>query len=330
MIRRGGEFLLIVLSLLARGEASAPQASRPVFFAREISSAGEAAPPIYFARPVAMAFDRAHIFVLDAQDCEIKVFLKSGAFVSSFGRKGQGPGEFHSPSDLDILDETVYVADGGNRRVQAVTKTGRYLGGFNTGFFPWRILALDSEHIVVVPLPSGRAGGRKVLHCFSSRGEEIWATLDARSSNDSVLETMENQIFIRKAGLGEFYALRTINERFIRRLDSKGLVTAEIEVGPDYPFKEISIPALKGPEKTVRGLCWNLAADGESLYLLLPELTEDQDLGPGRRLAVLTPAGRISAFIDLPDKVIRFAVDGNRIAAVDLDYRLRLFSVEKK
>jgi anaerobic selenocysteine-containing dehydrogenase len=141
---------------------------------------------------------------------------------------------------------------------------------------------------------------------------------------------MENQIFIRKGRGGDFFALRLINDSLIRRLDASGAVTAEAEIAADYPFKEIAVPGFRGQKKTLRGLCWNYAVDGETLYLIVPEYTEDKDLGPGRRVAVVSPAGRVEAFIDLPDRVSRIAVEGNRIYGIDLDFRLRLFALETK
>jgi hypothetical protein len=306
------------------------QDQKPVFSAREIRPADAAAPAVYFSRPVSITFDPANIFVLDARDNEVKVFFKDGSFRFSFGTKGQGPGEFNGPSDMDILGDKIYIADGQNRRVQVVNKKGGYLSGFNTGFFPWRILALGQEHVVVVPLPAGRAGGDKALHCFNSRGEPVWTAVNTLSSGDPVLEAMENQIFIRRGRGGEFFALRPVNDSLIRRLAPSGAVIAEAEIAADYPFREIAVPGARGQKKTLRGLCWNCAVDGEKLYLIVPEYTEDKDLGPGRRVALVSPAGRVEAFIDLPDRVSRIAVEGDRIYGLDLDFRLRLFELEKK
>jgi hypothetical protein len=70
--------------------------------------------------------------------------------------------------------------------------------------------------------------------------------------------------------------------------------------------------------------------DGEKIYLIVPEYTEDKDLGPGRRVAIVSPAGRVGAFIELPDRVSRIAVEEDRIYSLDLDFRLRLFELEKK
>lgn len=63
--------------------------------------------------------DQDNIYVLDRGKCQVKVFDKHGTYIRSFGRKGQGPGEFLSPKDL-IVDEknkTIHILDYGNRKI---------------------------------------------------------------------------------------------------------------------------------------------------------------------------------------------------------------------
>ena len=44
-----------------------------------------------------------------------------------FGSRGQGPGQFSYPTDLDIHDDRVYVTDRGNHRIQVFDLEGQYL-----------------------------------------------------------------------------------------------------------------------------------------------------------------------------------------------------------
>ena len=46
--------------------------------------------------------EEASIYVLDTQDAHIKVFDKTGNYVRTIGRKGQGPGELDSPWTLTV------------------------------------------------------------------------------------------------------------------------------------------------------------------------------------------------------------------------------------
>lgn len=71
---------------------------------------------------------RGNIYVLDNRVRQVKVFNKFGQYVRSFGRPGQGPGDFARPKDLAVDDhnKTVHILDSTN------TKISRY--GFDGSF----------------------------------------------------------------------------------------------------------------------------------------------------------------------------------------------------
>jgi hypothetical protein len=294
--------------------------------ARELKRGTMPRPGVELYRPVELAQDRDGLFILDMDDDNVKVFSKAGEFRYKFGRKGQGPGEFHRPSGLDILGGTVYVADAGNRRVQILDRNGDYQAGFKVSFSPYRILALEKDKIIVLGLPSGRLGPEKLLHCFDSQGRLLWEAVDSFHSGDSVYDLMRNRMFIRKALGGEFCLIPGADGRIVRWMDAAGIVQDEIEVEGRYPIKEIVIRARGDRKRTLRPFCWNCALDGLSLNLLIPDRTEDGDLGPGHTIAVVDRRGDCTALISLPLKVSRIAVEGKTIFGLDLDSRLRLFT----
>lgn len=58
------------------------------------------------------------LFYIDPGDMKIKQFDRDGNFVQSFGGRGEGPGEFHTPTDLGFIgDSVLYVNDPNRRRV---------------------------------------------------------------------------------------------------------------------------------------------------------------------------------------------------------------------
>jgi hypothetical protein len=324
---------LIFAGLLIMGCADAAVSQTPGLdlTAREVRPPEVSDTAVYFSRPVAITYDQNHIYVLDARDHDIKMFSKTGRFEGSLGRKGEGPGEFSRPSDMDILGEKIYVADGGNRRIQVLDKNGAYRGGFKVPFPPWRILALDEEWIVVAHLPSGLAGPEKVVHGFNSKGKILWDVLPSLASEDPVHDAMQNQIFLRKGSSGDFFVIRALNDRLIRNFNRDGYLLREMAVpAAQYPFQEISVPGRAGRKSALKGFCWNCATDGDSLYLLIPEYSADKDLGPGRQIAAVGPAGNVEARIELPERISRIAVEGRTIYGIDLELRLRIFNVEKK
>jgi hypothetical protein len=293
---------------------------------RETRADGE---PALF-RPVALAYDESRVFVLDMDEHNIKVFSRSGVFERTIGRKGQGPGEFHLPSALDILNGRLYVADSANRRVQVVDTKGGYVSGFRVSFFPHRILALGPDRIVVMSLPSGRDGQEKVLHGFDGKGEPLWEAADSFFSRDSVYDLLRNRWFILRAPGREFFLVPGSDGRHIRRLDAEGTLLGETEVSGKYVSQEVEIPSGEGKKMTIRTFCWNCASDRERLFLLVPERTADGDLGPGKTIAVIDRAGNLEAAIVVPERLTRIAVDGNTIFSIDVDSNLRIFTLEPK
>lgn len=62
----------------------------------------------------------------------VRVFdAVTGAHLMDIGSRGKGPGEFNLPRDLAIgRDGRLYVADGGNFRVQIFDREGKYISSF--------------------------------------------------------------------------------------------------------------------------------------------------------------------------------------------------------
>ena len=70
------------------------------------------------------------IYVADTREHAIKVFSSEGEFVRAFGEKGEGQGQFNSPTHLAFKDEQLYIADTLNARVQIVDRNGGFKASF--------------------------------------------------------------------------------------------------------------------------------------------------------------------------------------------------------
>ena len=80
----------------------------------------------------ALSPDGKRLYVADSKAHQIHVFeLESGEMVASFGRRGEGDGEFNFPTSLDFDGEgNLYVVDQINARVQVLSADGEYLDEF--------------------------------------------------------------------------------------------------------------------------------------------------------------------------------------------------------
>jgi sugar lactone lactonase YvrE len=81
--------------------------------------------PGCFARPKGMAVDSdGHIYVVDNIFDNVQVFDDQGRVLLVIGTSGNEHGQFWSPAGIDIANDTIYIADMFNNRVQVL----RYLG----------------------------------------------------------------------------------------------------------------------------------------------------------------------------------------------------------
>ena len=72
-----------------------------------------------FSQPKGLAADSdGNIYVAGATIDRVQVFSAQGDFLLAFGSKGSGAGQFKMPTGVTIANDTVYVADSLNRRVQ--------------------------------------------------------------------------------------------------------------------------------------------------------------------------------------------------------------------
>lgn len=82
-------------------------------------------------RPAGLAATGERLFVADSQRHQVCVFDLRGRFVSKFGRRGAGEGEFNFPTHLGVdAAGQIYVTDSLNHRVQVFAADGRFLRRF--------------------------------------------------------------------------------------------------------------------------------------------------------------------------------------------------------
>jgi DNA-binding beta-propeller fold protein YncE len=78
-------------------------------------------------RPAGLALTGSRLFVADSAAHRILVFEPGGKYLSSFGRRGTGPGEFNFPTHLTTDSQgRLFVTDSMNFRIQIFDADGHY------------------------------------------------------------------------------------------------------------------------------------------------------------------------------------------------------------
>ena len=132
-----------------------------------IGGPDEARDPYIFSDIRGLALDpTGHILVADSKDQNVRVFSATGVHLYTFGRQGQGPGDFLGPCCI-AFDRSgrLWVKDFGNRRYAAfrltqqrsqfqysIRGTGNPLGYFD------RVAWDNQGHLVDVTTPLSGSG----------------------------------------------------------------------------------------------------------------------------------------------------------------------------
>jgi hypothetical protein len=120
----------------------------------------------YYPKDVAVD-DKGNIHILDAGNHKIKTYDKEGTYLTAFGRKGSGPGEFVGATRLEVFPGgNIMINDLATNAVTIFDHSGHFVRRIShEGLSPIQILALrsggiavfsvrrfDTEHIREMPL----------------------------------------------------------------------------------------------------------------------------------------------------------------------------------
>jgi hypothetical protein len=168
---------------------AAPDRPLDVSFVREMEIGGDPSGPASFYQvypaQVAATPDGG-IAVLDRQGFQVTLFDSDGSPVVSFGREGDGPGEFRYPASIATLsDGSVSVYDYQKRALQSFTRDGAFVAqhgmtvpynGIGMVGTPTGLLLLSQD----VPRRDGDFS-RRVLHLSATDTVQVGPTSPSRA-----------------------------------------------------------------------------------------------------------------------------------------------------
>jgi hypothetical protein len=93
--------------------------------------------------------DSGNIYTLDPKEVKVRVFDTKGKLLRTFGRKGQGPGEFNGPGGIKVMPDGVLVVyDVLSRRFTYLTLNGKFLKTVSVNKLPMGSVRIDSRGFV--------------------------------------------------------------------------------------------------------------------------------------------------------------------------------------
>ena len=138
-------------------------------------------------------------FVLDSWSSrKLVAFDHQGNPVASFGKRGNGPGEFVIPNDVFVDSQYVYLADGPGQAILQYDHEGNYLRKLDTPFYPCNFVKLANGNFLfcfshgvmgksflcitdslmnpvkdLIPFPENYVGGWGTVNPFRMTDKEI-------------------------------------------------------------------------------------------------------------------------------------------------------------
>ena len=91
------------------------------------------------------------IAVLDRLKCSVSVFSRTGEYLYSIGRNGDGPGEFTSPGRMICIGDSLVITDRSAIRASVFSQSGDY------------IRELSDSYSTQLPSESDNMGARRIL-----------------------------------------------------------------------------------------------------------------------------------------------------------------------
>jgi len=113
----------------------------------------------YFKRPTGISVDSAaeRIYVTDTLRDKIFMLDMKGSVLQTIGKKGVENGEFNVPTEVLVHDQSLFVVDAMNFRVQFLDRSGQFqaavghIGDYSGAMFRPKGIGMDSEgHLYVV------------------------------------------------------------------------------------------------------------------------------------------------------------------------------------
>lgn len=128
-----------------------------------------------FYQASALAVDVAgNIYVLETGNCRIQKFDKNCRYLRTFGREGQGPGEFELPMRIIVdPDYRIYVEDYNRSIVHVLDQRGGFVHSFKSNDLLLTMGFLDNGNLLVHTITISPGLNTQAVKILDTNSEEV-------------------------------------------------------------------------------------------------------------------------------------------------------------
>jgi hypothetical protein len=229
--------------------------------------------------------DQASIYVLDCRSQAVRKFDKSGAYLLSFGKPGQGPGEFNDPQEIRFLrSKDLIIFEGESQKFSVFKHNGNFLKsgrffklmfapyfGFSNGnFIATNIQYEAHKKTIATAVYNEKSELLVLLHQSESKPEAPWPSRDDQEGRAKRLaEVLSQAAFQRTSvialdreegiyfGFSDKYEIKIYSaEAKLRRVITTALPLLPVSKKDRQDFLDIWVPkdittwsTMSGPMK---------------------------------------------------------------------------------
>lgn len=294
-----------------------------------------------FFLPETIVLDPAgNLYVLDSGNHRIQKFGPDGIFVATYGRQGQGPGEFYYPAWLSVDPKgLLYISDPNNQRIQVLTQDGKDhrtiklmdTGAGNVFWTPSGELVMSPPKLRFMFGPGGdkkSAALPKLVKVLDGAGKLLREFGEPRDFGDALVNDSANDVILTVDGAGRTYLLFPFQNRIDKCApDGRVLWRADRELPYSMEIKDKGkIDGQGGRTMSVRMPRMNRCASGISvdgrervwIATMTRQLKNEEEVGTGVSISMSDGGGR----------TIGYKVEGNtEIRSTDA-FKLEVFDPE--
>lgn len=211
------------------------------------------------------------VALLDSLECRVYLFSPSGKLISSFGRRGQGPGEFSFPMKVDFYEDFIYVFDPTGRTLQFFKYDGSFIRLIKL-FKSYSDVVIDGEGRLYCSLMMKRGAGPKLIDLLSDDGSLLFSFGDPEKIDDiplgytnevKVLSMSQNSVFLGFITTGQVKTYDSQGRLLRNILDVRDYLKSEF----DYNLKQFA-KLDRGEKVGYRHLFESVKVFGKGIYFL--------------------------------------------------------------
>jgi sugar lactone lactonase YvrE len=330
---------------------AAKVALEPVLTLGDVDTADE---NMAFFMPSAIAVDGAgNLYVLDTGNHRVQKFSPDGKHLATYGRRGQGPGEFQYPAWLAVDGKGfIYVTDPNNQRIQVLTPDGkdhRAIKGLEQGAGPVFLgkageLVTGSPRMRLIVNNPGEKEPKlpalpNLVTVLDADGKTVRTFGEPRDFKEELLNNSANETLMTVDAAGQVYLAFTAQNRIEKYApDGRLLWRADRELPYSMEIKDKGEIKRNGGNITVRGPQLNRCASGVAVdgrgrvwvVTMTRQLKKEEQVGMSMSMSMDASGGRTMGMKPQGEgqdlrttdayKIEVFDADGALLGSLPLDF----------